>query len=75
MNNQSQLDRMSSFLLASSYRFECILLRLFRPKWQSSDTKRSEQARRQLRYAMFELDTIAGRMLTCNTLLEAPLAL
>ncbi|KAK7582067.1 hypothetical protein V3481_014135 [Fusarium oxysporum f. sp. vasinfectum] len=75
MNNQSQFDRMSSFLLASSYRFECILLRLFRPKWQSLDTERSEQARRQLRYAMFELDTIAGRMLTCNTLLEAPLAL
>ncbi|KAK2928006.1 hypothetical protein FoTM2_010867 [Fusarium oxysporum f. sp. vasinfectum] len=74
MNNQSQFDRMSSFLLASSYRFECILLRLFRPKWQSLDTERSEQARRQLRYAMFELDTIAGRMLTCNTLLEAPLA-
>ncbi|KAM5359977.1 hypothetical protein ACJZ2D_014071 [Fusarium nematophilum] len=75
MNSQSQLDMTSSFLLASSYRFECILLRLLRPKWQSLDPTRSEWARRQLRYATFELDTITGRMLACNTLLEAPLHL
>ncbi|KAM5347641.1 hypothetical protein ACJ41O_007465 [Fusarium nematophilum] len=74
MNSQSQLDMTSSFLLASSYRFECILLRLLRPKWQSLDPTRSEWARRQLRYATFELDTITGRMLACNTLLEAPVA-
>ncbi|RSL82428.1 hypothetical protein CEP51_005176 [Fusarium floridanum] len=74
MSSQSQLDMTSSFLLASSYRFECILLRLLRPKWQSLDPARSEWARRQLRYAMFELDTITGRMLACNTLLEAPVA-
>ncbi|KAH7127316.1 fungal-specific transcription factor domain-containing protein [Dactylonectria macrodidyma] len=75
MNGQlHQLDMTSSFLLASSYRFECILLRLLRPRWQSLDPARRELARRQLRFAMFELDTITGRMLACNTLLEAPVA-
>ncbi|KAH7109788.1 hypothetical protein EDB81DRAFT_375234 [Dactylonectria macrodidyma] len=63
-----------SFLLASSYRFECILLRLMCPRWQSRDLTRSEWTKCRLRLAVFELDTIVGRMLANNALSEVPLS-
>ncbi|KAH6985125.1 fungal-specific transcription factor domain-containing protein [Ilyonectria destructans] len=53
-----QFDMAYSFLLASSYRFECILLRLMCPRWQSQDLTRREWTKRRLRLAVFELDTI-----------------
>ncbi|KAH6985200.1 hypothetical protein EDB80DRAFT_733532 [Ilyonectria destructans] len=53
-----QFDMAYSFLLASSYRFECILLRLLRPRWQFRDLTRSEWTTRRLRSAVFELDQL-----------------
>ncbi|KAJ3548622.1 hypothetical protein NM208_g921 [Fusarium decemcellulare] len=74
-NQGVQHDMPYSFLMASSYRFECILLRSLRPWWEQQDVTRSDWAKRRLRSAMFELDSIIGRMLTNDMLSSIPLSL
>jgi hypothetical protein len=65
----------STVLLAISYRFECILLRLLRVWWRRRDASWYAWTRGKLHAAMFELDTIAGRTWSNGTLLTLPLSL
>ncbi|OAL25836.1 hypothetical protein AYO20_10298 [Fonsecaea nubica] len=60
---------------AMSYRFECILCRLIRRRWQQSlHADWSEWAKQRLRSAILELDTITMRVLACGTLHEFPMS-
>ncbi|KAI9673726.1 MAG: hypothetical protein M1822_009588 [Bathelium mastoideum] len=60
---------------AMSYRFECILCRLIRRRWQQSrHADLSEWAKQRLRSAILELDTIAMRVLASGTLLDFPIS-
>ncbi|KAH7142085.1 fungal-specific transcription factor domain-containing protein [Dactylonectria macrodidyma] len=61
-------------LLATSYRFEAIMCRLLQRRWRSRDADRSEWAKQRLRSATFELDTIAGRILTNGSILRFPMS-
>lgn len=61
---------------AMSYRFECILCRLIRRRWQKSQhADWSEWAKQRLRSAILELDTIAMRVLASGTLHNFPMSL
>lgn len=61
---------------AMSYRFECILCRLIRRRWQQSQhAEWSEWARQRLRSSILELDTIALRVLASGTLGDFPMSL
>src|SRR4051812_23016297 len=61
---------------ALSYRFECILCRLIRRSWQQSQhADWSEWAKKRLRSAILELDTIAMRVLASGTLQDFPISL
>lgn len=62
-------------LRGSSYRFESIICRLIRRRWQSRNVERCEWAKQRLRSAIFELDAIAGRMLANGTIQEFPVSL
>lgn len=62
-------------LRGSSYRFEFVISRLIRRRWQSRDAERCEWAKQRLRSAMFELDAIAGRMLANGTIQDFPVSL
>ncbi|KAJ3549754.1 hypothetical protein NM208_g329 [Fusarium decemcellulare] len=63
-----------SFLSGCSYRFECILLRVLLPRWKSRNLSQSEWIASRLRSAMFELDTIIGRLLASNRIPEMPMS-
>lgn len=65
----------STVLLAISYRFECILLRLLGVWWRGKDAAWYGWTRGRLREAIFELDTIAGRTWSDGTLSTLPLSL
>lgn len=61
---------------AMSYRFECILCRLIRRRWQQSrHADWSEWAKHRLRSTILELDTIAMRVLASGLLQDFPIAL
>ena len=61
---------------AMSYRFECILCRLIRRRWQQPQhADWSEWAKQRLRFAILELDTVAMRVLASGTLREFPMSL
>ncbi|KPM36019.1 hypothetical protein AK830_g10553 [Neonectria ditissima] len=62
-----------AILLASSYRFESVLARLLRMWWKSRNVDTSEWAKKRLRSAIFELDTISGRMLAKGILPKLPM--
>ncbi|KAI5462052.1 hypothetical protein BGZ63DRAFT_423354 [Mariannaea sp. PMI_226] len=64
----------STVLLAISYRFECILLRLLRLWWRRRNASWYEWAKKKLQSAIFELDTITGRTWLDGTLLTLPLS-
>ncbi|KAK4234847.1 cutinase transcription factor 1 beta [Achaetomium macrosporum] len=60
---------------AMSYRFECILCRLVRRRWQQSQhADWSEWAKQRLRSAVLELDTIAMRVLASGNLHDFPIS-
>ncbi|KAI9927579.1 hypothetical protein MW887_003198 [Aspergillus wentii] len=59
---------------AMSYRFECILSRLIRRRWQHSQYDGSEWAKQRLRSAILELDTITKRVLASGTLQDFPIS-
>ncbi|KAM0420984.1 hypothetical protein ACHAPT_011227 [Fusarium lateritium] len=60
--------------LAISYRFEAIMCRLLRRRWRSQNVSGSEWAKRRLRSAIFELDTIAKRALANGTIQKFPMS-
>ena len=62
-------------LRGTSYRFETMICRLIRHRWQPRDTDRREWARQRLRSAMFELDAITRRMLEKGAIQEFPVSL
>lgn len=60
---------------AMSYRFECILCRLIRRRWERSQNPDwGDWAKKRLRSAIFELDTITKRVLSRGTLLCFPIS-
>ncbi|KAJ4215839.1 hypothetical protein NW759_009699 [Fusarium solani] len=59
--------------LAISYRFEAIMCRLLRRCWRSRNVSGSEWAKQRLRSAIFELDTIAKRVLANGTIQKFPI--
>ncbi|KAH8907820.1 hypothetical protein BR93DRAFT_911878 [Coniochaeta sp. PMI_546] len=60
---------------AMSYRFECILCRLIRRRWQESrHADWNEWARQRLRSAILELDTISMRVLASGNLQDFPIS-
>ncbi|RSL54089.1 hypothetical protein CEP54_010067 [Fusarium duplospermum] len=59
--------------LAVSYRFEAIMCRLLRRCWRSRNVDGSEWAKQRLRSAIFELDTIAKRVLANGTIRKFPI--
>ncbi|KAI1137545.1 fungal-specific transcription factor domain-containing protein [Hypoxylon sp. FL0543] len=60
---------------ALSYRFECILCRLIRRRWQRSHhVDWSEWAKQRLHSAILELNTIAMRVLASGTLQNFPIS-
>ncbi|EEU36362.1 uncharacterized protein NECHADRAFT_52568 [Fusarium vanettenii 77-13-4] len=59
--------------LAISYRFEAIMCRLLRRCWRSRNVSGSEWAKQRLRSAIFELDTIAKRVLANGTIQKFPM--
>ncbi|KAI8712833.1 Zn(2)-C6 fungal-type domain-containing protein [Fusarium sp. LHS14.1] len=59
--------------LAISYRFEAIMCRLLRRCWRSRSVSGSEWAKQRLRSAIFELDTIAKRVLANGTIQKFPM--
>ncbi|RMJ17995.1 hypothetical protein CDV36_002310 [Fusarium kuroshium] len=59
--------------LAVSYRFEAIMCRLLRRCWRSRNVSGSEWAKQRLRSAIFELDTIAKRVLANGTIRKFPI--
>ncbi|KAJ9143305.1 Fusaric acid cluster transcription factor FUB12 [Pleurostoma richardsiae] len=61
-------------LLATSYRFECIIYRLLRIWWQTKDPDRHWWAKKRLAAAMFELDTIIRRVVANGVLHKFPLS-
>lgn len=59
-----------------SYRYECILCRLIRRRWQQSQhADWSEWANQRLRSAILELNTIVMRVLATGTLHDFPMPL
>ncbi|UPL02224.1 hypothetical protein LCI18_013158 [Fusarium solani-melongenae] len=63
-----------SFLIGCSYRFECILLRVLRPRWKSRDPAEGQWVTSRLRSAMFELDTTIGKILASNGIPKLPMS-
>lgn len=61
--------------LAISYRFEAIMFRILRRCWRSKNQSGSEWAKQRLRSAIFELDTIAKRVLANGTIQKFPMTL
>ncbi|KAH8738441.1 hypothetical protein BGZ61DRAFT_440039 [Ilyonectria robusta] len=73
-DQSSDGDMYYAELRGSSYRFEFVICRLIRRRWQSRDAERCEWAKQRLRSAIFELDAIAGRMLANGTIQDFPVS-
>ncbi|KAL7911545.1 hypothetical protein GGI35DRAFT_443036 [Trichoderma velutinum] len=61
-------------LIATSYRFQCMLFRWLRKHWEVKDSLLSENANECLKLAMYELDAIIGRALAYDMLRNLPVA-
>ncbi|EHK25589.1 uncharacterized protein TRIVIDRAFT_229678 [Trichoderma virens Gv29-8] len=61
-------------LIATSYRFQCMLFRWLRKHWEGKDSLLSENANNCLKLAMYELDAIIGRALVHDMLRNLPVA-
>ncbi|KAL6694219.1 hypothetical protein J3F84DRAFT_378899 [Trichoderma pleuroticola] len=61
-------------LIATSYRFQCMLFRWLRKHWEAKNSLLSENANRCLRLAMYELDAMIGRALAYDMLRNLPIA-
>lgn len=62
-------------LLASSYRYECVIFRLLWQQFKSRDLASRKQAERRLRLATYELDILIGRALAYDLLGVLPMSL
>lgn len=62
-------------LIATSYRFQCMLFRWLRKHWEANDSLLSENANSCLKLAMYELDAMIGRALAYDMLRNLPIAL
>ncbi|KAK0761551.1 hypothetical protein N5P37_006504 [Trichoderma harzianum] len=61
-------------LIATSYRFQCMLFRWLRKHWEVKDSLLSENANSCLKLAMYELDAMIGRALAYDMLRNLPIA-
>ncbi|KAL6818121.1 hypothetical protein GGI42DRAFT_309385 [Trichoderma sp. SZMC 28013] len=61
-------------LIATSYRFQCMLFRWLRKHWEVKDSSLSENANSCLKLVMYELDAMIGRALAYNMLRNLPIA-
>ena len=75
MNQKVGENIWCTHLLATSYRFECVIYRILRTWWQDKDPEQHVWAKNRLRASIFELDTIIGRIVASDTLLKFPLSL
>jgi len=76
MGESAETDVYFLSIQAMSYRFECILCRLIRRRWEGSQNPDwGDWAKKRLRSAIFELDTITKRVLSSGTLLCFPISL
>lgn len=62
-------------LLATSFRFECILYHTLRRHYSTLDNAKHSRANQQLKTAMLEVDNLIGRAMTDGLLRMLPLSL